>query len=299
MQQQVKANGITVCAESFGDSAAPPIVLVMGLGAQMTAWDDRFCTQLADRGFRVVRFDNRDIGLSTRFDAAGVPNVMALMGNIALGKPIEVPYTLRDMAADTVGVLDAFGFSRAHVVGASMGGGIVQELAIHHPERLLSMTSVMSSTGSTKVPPASPEALAVLFTPAPTDRTGYIAHAQNVARILRGPHFPEEAAGDAGRAARNFDRGINPPGVARQLAAIFASGDRTARLAAVRTPTLVIHGDADPLIRVEGGHFTAAAIPGASLHVVPKMGHSLPEAVWPKLIDLIAGHASKHTGAAR
>ena len=288
---QIKANGIELCADTFGDPAATPLVLIMGLAAQMISWDEAFCEALAARGYRVIRFDNRDIGKSAWLDHLGVPNTMALMAKAALGLKQKVPYTLRDMAADTIGVLDAFGLRRAHIVGASMGGAIAQELAINFAGRLQTITSIMSSTGDPKLPAPTAEALSVLFSPSPTTRDGYITHHTRVLRVLRGPHFPEDEAGDADRAARNFERGINPAGVGRQLAAIFASGNRTAALANVETPTLVIHGDADPLVRVAGGRATAKAIAGAKLEILAGMGHTLPRALWPRIIDTIAAHA--------
>ena len=293
-EQIIQANGIALCAETFGDASHPPLVLIMGLGAQMIAWDDGFCGLLASKGFRVIRFDNRDVGRSSRLDRAGVPNVLAMMGDLALGRLPQAPYRLTDMAADTVGLLDAFGIDTAHVVGASMGGMIAQTLAIHYGARLRSMTSIMSSTGDRRLPQATPEAAAVLVTPSPLDRAGYIKHHAKVLQVLRGPHFPADAALDEGRAAQVYDRGINGAGVARQLAAVFASGDRTADLKRVTTPTLVLHGDADPLVRVEAGKATAAAIPFATLQILPNMGHSLPTALWPRLIDSITTHARAH-----
>ena len=286
----VHANGVDLCVQSFGDPRAPPLVLIMGLGAQMIAWDDAFCATLAGKGYRVIRFDNRDIGKSSRLDHLGVPNTLSLMGQAALGRPLKVPYTLRDMAADTVGLLDALEIERAHIVGASMGGAIAQELAIHFPARLVTITSIMSSTGDPRLPPPTAEALALLFATAPKERAAFIAHHVKVQRVLRGRGFKEEEAGDADRAARNYDRGINAPGVARQLAAIFASGNRTTALGRVTVPALVLHGDADPLVRVEGGRATAAAIKGAKLEVLPGMGHALPRAVWPRIVDAIAAH---------
>jgi pimeloyl-ACP methyl ester carboxylesterase len=290
----IASNGVELCVETFGAEQAPPIVLIMGLGAQMIAWPEPFCQALASQGFQVIRFDNRDIGQSSKLTQLGIPNTMALMGEIALGRKLSVPYTLKDMATDTVGLLDQLGHERAHIVGASMGGMIGQELAINAASRMRSFTSIMSSTGDPRLPAATPEATAILFTPAPTDHDGYVKHVTKVFQVLRGPHFPEEAAEDADRVERVFARGVNPAGVARQFAAILASGDRTAQLHAVKTPTLVIHGDADPLVRVEGGKATAAAISGAKLEIIPKMGHSLPRAVWPRLIELIATHASQH-----
>jgi pimeloyl-ACP methyl ester carboxylesterase len=291
---KIKSNGLELCAGTFGDKSAPAIVLVMGLGAQMIAWPEPFCEALSANGFFVVRFDNRDIGQSQWLPNLGVPNTVALMGDLTLGRPITTPYALKDMAADTTGVMDAFGIERAHIVGASMGGMIGQELTIHYGNRLRTLTSIMSTTGDPRLPQAAPEAAAVLFTPAPMDHDGYVKHLTHVYRVLRGPHFPEEAADDGARAERVFARGVNPAGVARQFAAILASGNRTAALSRVTTPTLVLHGDADPLVRIEGGRATAAAIPGAKFEVLPSMGHSLPRALWPRIIDAVTMHARAH-----
>ncbi|RYY86663.1 MAG: alpha/beta hydrolase [Comamonadaceae bacterium] len=264
----------------------------MGLGAQMIAWDEVFCAHLAaTSGLRVIRFDNRDIGCSTLFPQAGVPDVQALMMKALAGQPITVPYTLRDMADDVAGLLDALGLARAHIVGASMGGAIGQEMAIHHAPRMLSFTSIMSTTGDPTLPPPTPEAMAVLFTPAPATLDAFIPHYAKVWRVLRGPHpFPDDEARDAARARAVFARGLNPAGTARQLAAILASGNRKPALRSTRVPTLVIHGDADPLVPVQCGVDVAGAIPGAKLLRLPTMGHALPVSLWPQLIQAIAAH---------
>jgi pimeloyl-ACP methyl ester carboxylesterase len=290
-ERMVRANGLDFCMESFGREDATPLVLVMGLGAQMTAWDDGFCAALADRGFRVIRFDNRDIGRSSRLEHLGVPNIMALMEARLARREIETPYALKDMAVDTAALMDTLGIERAHVVGASMGGMIGQEMAIHMPQRMRSFTSIFSSTGDPKLPQATMEAMAVLTTPAPAERAAYIRHQANVLKVIRGPNFPEEAAEDESRAARTFDRGLSPTGFVRQFAAVIKSGNRTEALKSVKVPTLVIHGDADPLVRFEAGQATARAIPGARFEVIPGMGHSLPRKLWPRLTDLIASHA--------
>jgi pimeloyl-ACP methyl ester carboxylesterase len=286
-----KANGIELCYDTFGDRAAPPLVLIMGLAAQMIAWDEEFCSQLASRGYWVIRFDNRDIGLSTKFAEHGVPNVLAMLTGQTQGNAVKVPYTLPDMADDTVGLLDALAIKSAHVVGASMGGAIVQEMAIRHPGRLRTLTSIMSSTGEPGLPMPTPEALEILLAPTPTDREAYLARYAQTWRVLRGPGFPLDEARDPERAARIFARGLNPAGVARQLAAIVASGSRKDALQSVKVPALVIHGDADPLVRVEGGVATANAIPGAKLLVIKGMGHALPISMWPQIIDALDGHA--------
>ncbi len=289
-ERLIASNGVSLCCDTFGDPQNPALVLIMGLGAQMISWDEAFCSGLAERGLHVVRFDNRDIGKSTHLTALGVPNTMALMAKTALGFKPKVPYTLRDMALDTVGLMDALGIQRAHVAGASMGGGIVQEMAIHKPERLLTMTSIMSSTGDPGLPPPTADALKILFGAPPKDRDAYLEHHAKVLHTLRGPHFGEDVVTDRERAMRNFERGLNPSGVARQLAAIIASGNRTPALTRIKTPTLVIHGDADPLIRVAGGRATANAITGSKLEILPGMGHTLPRPLWPRIIDAIVAH---------
>ena len=210
------------------------------------------------------------------------------------GRPLTVPYTLRDMANDAAGLLDALKIERAHIVGASMGGAIGQELAIHHPRRMLTFTSIMSNTGDPALPPPTPEAMSVLLTPSPATLEDYLPHYARVWHVLRGPGFPQDEALDAERARAVFTRGLNPAGVARQLAAIFASGNRKPALRDVRVPTLVIHGDADPLVPVEGGIDVAHAIAGARLLRIPRMGHALPISMWPLIIEAIVQHTVLH-----
>ena len=286
------ANGVRLCYDSFGTATDPPLLLVMGLGSQMIAWDESFCSQLAARGFRVIRFDNRDIGLSTRFDAAGVPNVGAALMALMQGRPIPAPYLLRDMAEDARGLLDALGIARVHVVGASMGGAIAQLLAIHHPQRVASLTSIMATSGAPGLPPPTPEAMAVLTRPTPTDLPSYTKDYRQAWRVLRAGQFAPDEALDAQRAARTFARGLNPAGAARQMVAILASGSRKAALAGVTVPTLVIHGNVDPLVPVECGIDVARTVPGAKLVVIDGMGHALPISMWPQIIDAIASHAA-------
>jgi pimeloyl-ACP methyl ester carboxylesterase len=290
---RVRANGIELEYDSFGSAKGRPLLLVMGLGGQLLMWDEGFCEALAERGHYVVRFDNRDVGLSTKFDAAGIPNVMELMVQSAAGKKLTVPYTLDDMADDAAGLLDALGLETVHVCGASMGGMIAQTVAIRHGARLRSLTSIMSTTGNPSVPPAKPEAMAVLMTPPPTDRAGSLDAAVRTWRTIGSPGFPFDEAKIRARAGRLYDRNFHPQGTARQLAAILAHGNRVEKLREVSAPTLVIHGAADPLVPLEGGRDTARAIPGAELLVIEGMGHDLPEGAWPQLVGAISEHTAK------
>ena len=286
------ANGLRLCYDSFGDPTAPPLLLIMGLGAQMVLWDDEFCTQLAERGFWVIRFDNRDIGRSSYMHEVVTIDPAAIAMAQLQGKPIASPYKLRDMAADAAGLLDHLGIARAHVAGASMGGMIAQEMAVHFPDRVRSLVSIMSSTGDPRLPPPTAEATAVLFGPPPIGRDAYIETFCRNWKVLRAGSFPEDEARDPVRAARMYERGLNPAGVARQLLAIIASGNRTAGLASVRAPTLVIHGVPDPLVRIEAGRATQAAISGAVMLELDRMGHALPIAIWPQVIGAIATHCT-------
>jgi pimeloyl-ACP methyl ester carboxylesterase len=280
----IAVNDIEICYESFGPHDAPPALLVMGLGAQMTLWSPGFISELLDRGFRVIRFDNRDAGLSTK-SVGDPPDVMALYAQFLGGHPIEAPYTLSTLAADAVGLLDALEIPAAHIVGASMGGMIVQTMAIEHPDRVLSLTSIMSTTGHIEVGQPEPESLMVLLTPAPTDRESAIRQNVESSRTISGDLFDEELSRSI--AAESYDRCFNPAGAAFQIAAIAASGDRTEALGRLDVPTLVIHGRQDSLITLSGGEATAAAIPGADLLVFGQMGHDMPSVYWPQMADAI------------
>jgi len=286
------SNGITLAYESFGSEADPPVVLIMGLSSQMVIWDDDFCTGLASRGFRVVRFDNRDVGLSSRFTHAGVPDIRTLISN-PWGAKVSLPYTLADMAEDTVGLMDALDMGSAHVVGASMGGMIAQELAIRYPGRVRSLTSIMSTTGDPSLPPPSPEALDMLFWPIPVDRNGYVEYFKRVWRLLSGPVYPMDELDIERLAALTYERGVEPASSARQFAAILAAPSRRKALASLDIPALVIHGDRDPLVHVECGRDTARAIPNARLVVVEGMGHAISRPVWGLIIEELAGHFSR------
>jgi pimeloyl-ACP methyl ester carboxylesterase len=295
--QIARANGIDICYEIFGDAKAEPMLLIMGLGAQMIHWDDEFCRQLAARGFRVIRFDNRDIGKSSKLTGGKRLTAVELLKLRFLKIPVAAPYTLLDMAKDTISLMDVLGIQSAHLVGASMGGMIAQEIAISFPQRVRSLTSIMSTTGNPKVPPPTREASAILMAPPPATKEEYFVRFAQTWKILRGGSFPEDEALDRSRAERTYERGLNPAGVGRQLRAILASGSRKERLRAVKAPTLVIHGSVDPLVRPEGGKDTAASIPGAKFLLVEGMGHALPIPMWPQVIDAIDKHA--HGAAAK
>ncbi len=292
-----RANGIELCYEIFGSADAEPMLLIMGLGAQMIHWDDYFCRQLAARGFRVIRFDNRDIGQSSKLTGGKRLGPVELLKLRFLKIPVAATYRLHDMALDVIGLMDALGIKSAHLVGASMGGMIAQEVAISFPRRVRSLTSIMSTTGNPKLPPPTREAAAVLMAPPPKTKEEYFERFAQTWKVLRVGSFPQDEALDRSRAERTFERGLNPAGVARQLRAILASGSRKERLASVKAPTLVIHGTVDPLVPPEGGKDTANSIPGAKLLMIEGMGHALPIPMWPEIIDAIDKHA--HAAAAK
>jgi pimeloyl-ACP methyl ester carboxylesterase len=295
--QIARANGIDICYEIFGDANAEPMLLIMGLGGQMVLWDDDFCRQLAARGFRVIRFDNRDIGKSSHLSGGQRLTAVELLKLRFLKIPVAAPYKLHDMAEDAIGLLDVLGIKSAHLVGMSMGGMIAQEIAISHPQRLRSLTSIMSTTGNPRIPPPTREATAVLMAPPPTTKEEYLERFARTWKVLRVGSFPQDEALDRSRAERTFERGLNPAGVARQFRAILASGSRKERLHAVKAPTLVIHGTVDPLVHPAGGKDTAASIQGAKLLMIVGMGHALPIPMWPQIIDAIDKHA--HGAAAK
>jgi pimeloyl-ACP methyl ester carboxylesterase len=279
--------------ETVGDQGGRPLLLVQGLGAQLTSIEDGFCRELAARGFLVLRYDNRDAGLSTWFDDAGPVNLAAIWG----GDHSSLAYTLEDMADDAVAVLDHAGLPAAHVVGISLGGMIAQLLATRHPSRVRSLASVMSTTGDREVGRPTGQAASVLVASMPSDREAFVEQAvANARAISTGTAFPFDEAAVRQGAARNYDRAHHPKGVGRQLAAILAAGDRTGALAAVRVPTLVVHGELDQVVGVSGGEATTAAIPGARLLRVPGLGHELPPGFWPVLADALVENADRAGG---
>ena len=289
---QLTANGITIEYDEHGHQDNPPLLLVMGLGAQMTFWPIELVEALAARGFRVIRFDNRDIGLSHKFDGVKVPGIVWHMIRKRFGFPPKVPYSLSDMAADAIGVLDALEIEKAHIVGASMGGMIAQLIAIEHPHRTLSLTSIFSTTGNSKLPQADKAAIEALTKrPVSMDEEVLVDHGLMVANAIGSPGFKRDPAEQREMVRANVRRSTYPEGLTRQMAAIIDDGDRTARLASVTAPTLVLHGEDDPLVKVEGGHATAAAIPGAKIKTWPGWGHDLPEEMIEPIADSIAEHA--------
>jgi pimeloyl-ACP methyl ester carboxylesterase len=276
------ANGITLEYDTFGDAGSTPVLLIMGLGAQMTLWEPAFCQGIADRGYFVIRYDNRDIGLSTWLDDAGTLE----LGDIIAGTA-SAPYSLVDMAADAAGLLDALGIDSANIVGASMGGMIAQAFAIAYPEKTRTLTSIMSTTGDPAVGQASPDALASLLGPAPTTREEAVERGVHLQKVIGSPGYAFDEPLLRERAGAAYDRSFHPAGMVRQVAAVVSQPDRTQSLHDVRVPTLVIHGADDPLVNPSGGQATADAVPGAKLMIVPGMGHDLPPELNDEIIDAL------------
>lgn len=291
-EQFAQANGLTLCYQEFGDPDAPALLLIMGLGTQMTGWPDEFCLQLAGQGLRVIRFDNRDVGLSSKMENAGDYD-SPRWGFVKsfLGKPVKAPYVLADMAADTLGLMDALELKRAHLAGASMGGMIAQTVAAQHPERVASLTSIMSTSGARGLPQGKPGVLWRLGKrPASKDPEVIVEHLVTTMRMIGSPGIQRSREAWAQQIRKGVARSYYPPGTTRQLLAIMASGSRENLLTKIRCPSLVIHGDADPLVPLGNGEHTARCIPGARLEVIAGMGHDLPPVLISKLTDMIAAH---------
>ncbi|MBW6422180.1 alpha/beta fold hydrolase [Rhizobium sp. XQZ8] len=283
-------NGIQIAHEAFGREGDPAILLIAGFGTQMIRWTDPFCIELASRGYRVIRFDNRDAGLSTHLAQLVPPDFGALVATLMSGQRPEVPYTLDDMAADAVGLLDALSIDRAHVVGRSMGGMIAQIMTSEYPDRILSLTSIMSSTGNPALPQAGPDVMGLMMRPSPDprdDEMGFLASSLAFARRIAGPGFAFDEEAHRALVLEEARRAYDPAGTARQIAAMAVAGDRRARLVTITAPTLVIHGKDDPLILPTCGEDTASSISGAELMLVEGMGHDLPAALYGRVIDTI------------
>ncbi len=287
--QVANVGGIEVAYETFGDPANPPLLLIMGLAAQMILWDDELCRMFVERGFHVIRFDNRDVGRSTHLRGGPKPKMLRAMAGITRNPH----YTLEDMADDAFGLLDHLGIDAAHLVGASMGGMIAQTMAIRRPERVLSLASIMSTTGKRRAGMPRLRALALLLRRAPRDRDSYVDYVARTFEIIGSPGFDRDEARVRKLAAHSYDRGVDRGGPARQVVAVQASGDRTKALAGMRAPTVVIHGTDDPLIPIRAGRATARAIPGAELIDIEGMGHDLPREVWPRIVDAVARNAAR------
>jgi pimeloyl-ACP methyl ester carboxylesterase len=290
-ERTARVGALKLCHETFGDRQGRPLLLVMGLASQMILWDGEFCELLAAQGFWVIRFDNRDVGRSTILRDAPVPKRWQLLTSDARA----AAYALDDMAADACGLLDHLEIDRAHVVGVSMGGMIGQLLATNHPDRLQSLVSIMSTTGNRRVGRPHPRMALRMLRKVPRDREGYIEDHIATYRAIGSAGFDFDERHKRERAGRCFDRGIHPSGSARQMAAIVTASDRTRALETVRVPTMVIHGDADPLVNVSGGRATAKAIPDAELLILAGMGHDLPRELWPQIIDAIVRNAARAT----
>jgi len=282
--RNVGPTGIDIVFQRFGNSTSPPVILIMGGGAQMISWPDGFCNELVNHGLQIIRFDNRDSGLSTHLTNAPVPDLSAAMS----GDFTTVYYTLSDMAADTIGLVDALGFDKVHVVGASLGGMIAQTIAIEYPSRILSLTSIMSTTGDRTVGQTDFSALAHIGSPPNDDRQGYIDWRIRVLKAINGPGYPFDEVTAAETAGLSWDRDHDPLGMLRQSVAVLKSGDRTERLKKLHIPALVMHGDADKMIDISGGRATAAAIPGAQLQIFAGLGHGFPKPLWPEMARLIS-----------
>lgn len=295
---QLQANGIRIEYDTFGDPAADPVLLIMGLGTQMTAWTPDFCTALAAQGHYVIRFDNRDVGLSTKFDGVRAPGRLSLVLNHVLKMPVRAPYTLGSMADDALGLLDALGIESAHVVGASMGGMIAQLLAHERPDRVTSMTSIMSTSGDPGLPKARRDVAQHMFFSRPRSRDPQVLldHHVKSMQLIGSPAYPRSESEWREIIGMAIERSFYPQGFARQTAAIIADGSRVRRLRKIGVPTLVVHGSEDPLIPVEHGVDTARHIPGARLEVIDGMGHDLPPPLDDTLTSLIAEHA-RHAAA--
>jgi pimeloyl-ACP methyl ester carboxylesterase len=289
-----QVNGIEIDAEELGEKTGRPLLLIRGLGTQRIAWPEAFLAGLAERGHRVVTFDNRDAGLSTKFRDAGSMPIAEAMGRVARGDPIDAPYRLDDMVLDVVGLLDALELETAHVAGISMGGMIAQLLAVQHGQRLRSLTSIMSSSGAPGLPGPTPEAAAALMShpESPDDRESVIRHSVGVLKVIESPGYPSGDAYLRAMAERAYDRCYCPDGIERQMLAILAGQGRAELLKTIRVPTLVIHGLDDPLIPVEAGMDSAKRIPGAELRLIPGMGHDVAPGLIPTLVDAIAEHTA-------
>lgn len=292
----VSANGLQIEYETFGKPDSPPLLLIIGLGGQMIFWDEELCKQLAQQGLFVIRYDNRDVGLSSKLEEAAVPDVMSAIQSLMQGETLNSPYTIEDMAEDALGLLDSLGIEKAHLCGMSMGGMIAQTVAIRYPRRVLSLISIYSTTGNPELPPPRPEVMGFLLAPPPEERGANIEHTLKMFRTISGPGFPFDEKWHRKMAAQAYDRAFYPQGLIRQFVAILSQKNRKAALASISMPTLVIHGSDDPLVQVECGKDTAEAVLGADLKIIDGMGHDLPhDGAWLQIVSDIVSHTRKVT----
>ncbi len=285
---KVDSNGIRIEYETFGETGSPTLLLIIGLGGQLIDWDEGLCRELAQSGLYVIRFDNRDAGLSTKLEPAGIPDIMGIIQSMVKGEKVDPPYTIEEMAADAVGLLDALGIDKAHICGMSMGGMIAQTIALNYPQRVLSLISIYSKSGDPREPPPTPEATQLLMAPPPTGRDATIEFTMNLLNRISGKGFAYDQRWLREHVERGYERSYYPQGAARQLAAVFTQKNRIPALKSLSVPALVVHGSDDPLVNVECGRKIAAAIPDARLMIIEGMGHDLPHGgAWSQIVDAI------------
>ena len=289
---KAKVNNIEIEYETIGDPISRPILLIAGLGSQLLAWSDEMCEDLANLGFYVIRFDNRDIGLSTKFENAGIPDMMEISAAYARGEIPKIPYTLEDMADDAIGILNALNIEKAHVCGASMGGMIAQIIAYRHPSRVLSLAVIMSTTGNPELPPSKPEILMQFFAPVPSEREAYIEEMVKRDSLINGTFSYDENRSREYRTTE-YDRSFYPDGIVRQLAAMSVPGNIKPFISAIKAPTIVIHGSEDPFNSIEAGKDIATIISGAELLIIDGMGHCFPREIIPRIIEALVVNSKK------
>jgi pimeloyl-ACP methyl ester carboxylesterase len=289
---QANVNGIQIEYETFGNSSSPSVLLIMGLAGQLIYWQKEFCKKLSDQGYHVIRYDNRDSGLSTKMNGVSLAESMEKIGTLFMGEKVPVPYSIEDMANDAVGLLDFLGIEQAHICGMSMGGYIAQTFAINNPDRTLSLTSIYSSPGNRKEFPPSQEVMEFMLTPTPENRDAYIEHTMKYFKLISGTGLPFDEDFHLNLAAQSFDRSFCPEGVARQYLAIMTQKYRASDLEKLSIPALIVHGDDDPVIPLAGGKATAALIPNAEMKIIKGMGHAMPniEAYWSDILDAMVNH---------
>ncbi|MFX1587685.1 MAG: alpha/beta fold hydrolase [Promethearchaeota archaeon] len=290
---KANVNNITIEYETIGDPISKPLLMITGLGSQLLAWSDEICNVLAENGFFVIRFDNRDVGLSTKFEDAGIPDMVEISAAYTRGEIPKVPYTLEDMADDAIGVLDALNIEKAHICGASMGGMIAQIIAYRHPARVLSLALIMSTTGNPELPHSKPDIMMQFFAPVPSEREAYIDEMVKRDSLITGT-FPYDERQSREYRTREYDRCYYPEGIARQLAAMAVPGNIKPYISAILAPTIVIHGSEDPFNLIEAGKDIATTIPNAELLIIDGMGHSFSREVLPEIIEALIANSNKN-----